>query len=95
MIKSLLKSLTAMAFLLPCHSFAQNQTYFASYPALTPDAQTIVFSYDGDIWKVPVKGGVADRVTAMQGEEINPKVSPDGKWLAFSSNQFGNNDVYV
>jgi len=95
MIKSLLKSLTAMAFLLPSYSFAQNQTYFASYPALTPDAQTIVFSYDGDIWKVPVKGGVASRITAMQGEEINPKVSPDGKWLAFSANQFGNHDVYI
>ncbi|MFW0714383.1 S41 family peptidase [Pedobacter sp. N23S346] len=95
MIKTLLKSLAAMAFLLPCQSFAQNQTYFASYPALTPDAQTIVFSYDGDIWKVPVQGGVAARITGMQGEEINPKISPDGKWLAFSSNQFGNNDVYV
>jgi tricorn protease len=31
----------------------------------------------------------------MQGEETNPSVSPDGKWLAFSSNQYGNNDVYV
>ena len=95
MIKTLLKSLTVIAFLFPCQIFAQNQTYFASYPALTPDAQTIVFSYDGDIWKVPVGGGVAARITGMQGEEINPKISPDGKWLAFSSNQFGNNDVYV
>jgi len=95
MIKKLIRSLTAIASLLPCFAFAQTQTYFASYPALTPDAQTIVFSYDGDIWSVPAKGGVASRITAMQGEEINPKVSPDGKWLAFSSNQFGNNDVYV
>ncbi|WP_029275499.1 hypothetical protein [Pedobacter borealis] len=59
MIKSVLKSLATLAFLLSIHSFAQGQTYFATYPALTPDAQTIVFSYDGDIWKVPVKGGVA------------------------------------
>jgi len=95
MIKSLFKSLATLAFLLPIHSLVQGQTYFAAYPALTPDAQTIVFSYDGDIWKVPVKGGVALRVTAMQGEEINPKISPDGKWMAFSSNQFGNYDVYV
>jgi Tol biopolymer transport system component/C-terminal processing protease CtpA/Prc len=71
------------------------QTYFAAYPALTPDAQDVVFTYDGDIWKVPTKGGQAARLTAMQGDEINPKVSPDGKWLAFSSNQFGNNDIYV
>ena len=95
MIKTLLKSLAAIAFLLPFNSFSQGQTYFAAYPALTPDAQTIVFSYDGDIWKVPVKGGLASRITAMQGEEINPKISPDGKWMAFSSNQYGNYDVYI
>ena len=74
---------------------AQEQTYFAAYPSLTPDAQHIVFTYDGDIWKVPTKGGLASRLTAMPGDEINAKVSPDGKWLAFTSNQFGNNDVYV
>jgi tricorn protease len=96
MIKSLLKSLASAIILLsPICTFAQGQTYFAAYPALTPDAQTIVFSYDGDIWKVPVKGGLASRITAMQGEEINPKISPDGKWMAFSSNQFGNYDVYL
>ncbi|KQS41273.1 S41 family peptidase [Pedobacter sp. Leaf194] len=95
MIKIILKSLVAIVFLLPLHAFAQNQTYFAAFPALTPDAQTIVFSYDGDIWKVPAKGGLASRITAMQGEEINPKVSPDGKWMAFSSNQYGNYDVYI
>ncbi|PWS32942.1 S41 family peptidase [Pedobacter paludis] len=95
MIKNILKTLIAGALLLPFGAFAQNQTYFTAYPALTPDAQTIVFSYDGDIWKVPVKGGLASRITAMQGEEINPKISPDGKWMAFSSNQFGNYDVYV
>lgn len=80
---------------MPFLANAQNQTYFASNPALSPDAQTVVFSYDGDIWKVPVKGGLASRITAMQGEEINPKISPDGKWLAFSSNQYGNFDVYL
>ena len=95
MHKHIFKLLIAIAFFLPVNLFAQGQTYFAAYPALTPDAQTIVFSYDGDIWKVPVKGGLASRITGMQGEEINPKISPDGKWLAFSSNQFGNYDVYL
>lgn len=40
-------------------------------------------------------GGNASRITALEGEEINPRVSPDGKWLAFSSNQYGNYDVYL
>jgi tricorn protease len=74
---------------------AQDQTHFAAYPSLTPDAQHILFSYDGDIWKVAAKGGSASRLTAMPGDEINAKVSPDGKWLAFTSNQFGNNDIYI
>ena len=95
MKKSLRYGFMAAALLFPRLAAAQEQSYFAAYPALTPDAQNIVFSYDGDIWKVPVKGGAASRLTGMPGDEINPKVSPDGKWLAFTSNQYGNNDVYV
>jgi len=72
------------------------EVYFASYPTLTPDGKTVIFSYEGDLWKTDAGGNaVAVRLTAMQGEETNPRVSPDGKWLAFSSNQFGNTDVYV
>ena len=92
---TIFKTLCVMLLVFPILTNAQDQTYFTAYPSLSPDAQTIVFSYDGDIWKVPVKGGLASRITGMVGDEINPKISPDGKWLAFSSNQFGNNDVYL
>lgn len=74
---------------------AQIQPTFLSHPTLSPDAKTIVFSYEGDLWKVPSAGGAALRLTAMQGNEVMPRISPDGKWLAFSSNQNGNMDVYV
>lgn len=74
---------------------AQGKVYFTSTPSLSPDAKTVYFSYDGDIWSADVNGGNAARITALEGEEINPRVSPDGKWLAFSSNQYGNYDVYV
>src|ERR1700749_2546237 len=77
-------------------SAQSTDTYFAEYPTLTPDAQTVIFSFEGDLWKVGINGqGPAVRLTAMQGQEIKPRVSPDGKWLAFSSTQFGNNDVFV
>jgi tricorn protease len=69
--------------------------YFTSYPTLTPDGKTVIFSYEGDLWKADIDNPIAVRLTAMQGEETSPRVSPDGKWVAFSSNQFGNNDVYV
>lgn len=95
MKNNFLGKMVVALLLLPLLTKAQESTYFAAYPSLSPDAQNIVFSYDGDIWKVPTKGGLASRITAMAGDEINPKISPDGKWLAFSSNQFGNYDVYM
>ncbi len=74
---------------------AQEKVYFTSTPSLSPDAKTVYFSYDGDIWSTDINGGNASRIIALEGEEINPRVSPDGKWLAFSSNQYGNYDIYV
>ena len=75
---------------------AQNkEVYFASYPAITPDGKTVIFSFEGDLWKADINNPTAVRLTAMQGEETNAHVSPDGQWLAFSSSQFGNNDVFV
>lgn len=83
-------------FLFSVATFAQNgEVYFALKPTLTPDASTVIFSYQGDLWKVPSDGGAALRITAMDGTETDPAVSPDGKWLAFTSNQYGNNDVYI
>lgn len=73
------------------------EVYFASYPTLTPDGQTTIFSYEGDLWKINLNLNeqVATRITAMQGLETRAKVSPDGKWLAFSANQYGNTDVFL
>ncbi|MEM1356985.1 MAG: LpqB family beta-propeller domain-containing protein, partial [Bacteroidota bacterium] len=75
--------------------FAQSPLYFPDDPALTPDGSAIIFAYSGDLWRVSASGGSANRITAMDGVESSPKVSPDGKWLAFSSAQYGNNDVYL
>ena len=75
-------------------SFAQN-IRFASHPSLSPDGKQIYFSYDGDIYSVPSTGGQATAVITMPGTQDSPLVSPDGKWLAFSSDIQGNNDVYV
>nr|WP_298899843.1 S41 family peptidase [uncultured Psychroserpens sp.] len=74
--------------------YAQD-AYFQIDPTLSPDGRTIVFSYDGDLWKIPSSGGEALRITAMKGEETLPRISPDGKWIAFSATQYGNKDVYI
>lgn len=58
-------------------------------------ADMIVFVYAGDLWIVPKEGGVARQLSSPQGEEIFPKFSPDGQWIAFSGNYDGNTDVYL
>ena len=73
---------------------AQNP-YFLSDPAPSPDGKTIVFCYEGDLWKLDRASGEALRMTAMQGYESAPHYSPDGLWLAFTGTQFGNPDVFV
>ncbi len=55
----------------------------------------IVFVYAGDLWSVSRSGGAATRLTAGPGLKSNPKFSPDGNWIAFSSNANGNENVYV
>lgn len=74
---------------------AQQDVYFTSTPALTPDGSQIVFSFDSDLWKVSSSGGTATRLTGMDGVEEYPRISPDGKWIAFSSTQYGNSDIYI
>ncbi len=73
----------------------ENLAYFLTEPTFSPDASKIVFVYENDLWQVDVNGGIASRLTGMEGAETNPHFSPDGKWLAFSSRQNGNADVYI
>jgi tricorn protease len=58
-------------------------------------ADNIVFVYAGDLWTVPLEGGIARKLTSAKGQEMFPKFSPDGKTIAFSGNYDGNIDVYV
>jgi tricorn protease len=58
-------------------------------------AGRIAFSYMGDIWVAGDDGSNPVRLTVNTAREIYPRFSPDGRWIAFSSNRFGNNDVFV
>ncbi len=55
----------------------------------------IAFSYMGDIWVVNDNGSNPRRLTVHTARDVNPRFSPDGKWIAFSSNRYGNYDVFV
>ena len=55
----------------------------------------IAFSYLGSIWVVNEDGSSPRRLTVNAARDAFPRFSPDGKWIAFSSNRYGNNDVFV
>ena len=58
-------------------------------------AGRVTFSYLGDIWLAHEDGTNVRRVTDNTAREIYPRFSPDGRWIAFSSNRYGNYDVFV
>jgi tricorn protease len=88
--------ITALLFLGLTSITAQSETvYFTLKPTLSPNAEYIVFSFEGDLWRTGINGGMTTRLTAMDGTETDPSISPDGKWLAFASNQYGNSDIYI
>ena len=74
---------------------AQISPEWMRYPAISPDGQTIAFTYKGDIYTVPTSGGEADRLTFHTAHDYSAVWSKDGTKLAFASNRYGNFDIYV
>src|SRR5215207_8351916 len=76
-------------------TFAQDNPLWLRYPAISPDGQTLLFEYKGDIWSVPSAGGNAVPLTLSESYEFAPVWSHDGKSIAFASDRYGNFDVFV
>ncbi|MFN2482794.1 MAG: S41 family peptidase [Pyrinomonadaceae bacterium] len=55
----------------------------------------VTFSYLGDVWVAGEDGSNVQRLTVHKARDVYPRFSPDGKWIAFSSDRNGNLDVYL
>src|SRR3982750_2810601 len=55
----------------------------------------VVFTYASDLWTTSTSGGIATRLTAHPGMEVFAKFSPDGKYIAFTGQYDGDEQVYV
>ena len=64
-------------------------------PAWTPDGTAIVYAHGGDLWKIDAGGGVPVQLTDDPGVDTHPACSPNGLWIAFTSDRSGNADLFV
>lgn len=64
-------------------------------PALSPDGNTLAFTYKGDIYTVGVGGGSARQITANDAYDTAPVWAPDGKSIAFASDRDGSTDIFL
>jgi dipeptidyl aminopeptidase/acylaminoacyl peptidase len=86
-----LPGLLILVLLSAVSAFAQ--TKLLRFPDIHGDRAA--FTYAGDIWTAPAEGGSAIRLTAHPGVEVFAKFSPDGKWIAFTGQYDGDEQVYV
>ena len=83
-----------LALLLPVvASAASEEARLLRFPAVGGD--NIVFSYAGDLYRVGIDGGTAVKLTSHVGYEMFPRISPDGKTIAFTGQYDGNTEVYT
>jgi tricorn protease len=82
----------AASVLIFCNT-TQAQTKLLRFPDIRGDR--VVFTYAGDLWTAPSSGGSATRLTSHPGVEVFGKYSPDGKWIAFTGQYDGDEQIYV
>lgn len=63
--------------------------------SISPDGRSIAFDLLGHIYEMPVEGGTARRLTDGRSWNLFPRYSPDGRWIAFSSDRSGSHNIWI
>ena len=92
-----MKKLSVFAIALLLFSFTSTvlarEAKLVRYPSYSNGR--IAFTYLGDIWTADENGQNVQRLTVNKARDAYPRFSPDGKWIAFSSDRNGNLDVFI
>ncbi|MCH5226725.1 MAG: PD40 domain-containing protein [Muribaculaceae bacterium] len=90
-----LKSFLGFSFALATITGYAETPRWIQYPAISPDGNTIAFSYKGEIFTVPSKGGEAFQITSNPSYDSRPVWTPGGKQIVFQSNREGSDDIFI
>lgn len=93
-----MKSILSLCLMLMVGSIATAQVtnpQWIRYQSISPDGSQIVFTYMGDLYKVPTAGGAATQLTFHEAHDYEAIWSKDGKTIAFASDRYGNFDIYT
>lgn len=76
------------------HSFTTNEGTWMNLD-VSPNGQTIVFDLLGDIYTMPIQGGTAKAIRTGIPFEVQPRFSPDGTKISFTSDAGGGDNIWV
>ena len=90
-----MKKLTLFLLFISLTINGQDNPQWMRYSSISPDGTQIAFTYKGDLYKVAAAGGNATQLTFHNAHDYMAVWSKDGSKIAFSSNRYGNFDVFV
>lgn len=62
---------------------------------VSPDGKEIVFDLLGDIYKMPITGGKATLLAGGMAYEVQPRFSPNGKYISYTSDKSGGDNIWI
>jgi tricorn protease len=92
-MKLFLTSIVLFTLLTTSTTISAQETRLLREPTI--HGNQIAFAYAGDIWTTNLASNLTTRLTSTSVKERNPQISPNGKWITFSSDKSGVLSVYI